>query len=125
MPRKKPRPVSVDAMVKLFIRQYNIPTRKDVDKLMARMDRLERMIKSLNGRKSAPCNGSKGRTGGPAGQTASDTVLAVIKQSRSGMGIADIQTHTGFGEKKLRNIVFRLHKMEKIKRINRGRYIAA
>ena len=40
MTRKKRKPASFDAMVKLFIRNYDIPTRKDVDMLMAKLDRL-------------------------------------------------------------------------------------
>jgi DNA-binding transcriptional regulator PaaX len=40
-----------------------------------------------------------------------------------GKGFGDIQIQTGFGEKKLRNIIFRLHKTGKIKRKTRGIYI--
>ena len=46
MTRKRRKPASFDAMVKLFIRNYDIPTRKDVDMLMAKLDRLETLIKA-------------------------------------------------------------------------------
>ena len=54
--------------------------------------------------------------------TASDTVLEVVKRFRQGVDFAEIQTRTGFDEKKLRNIIFRLNKIDKIKRIRRGVY---
>jgi len=44
MAKKKGNYVSFDAMVKFFIKYYNIPTRKDIDKLMTKMDRLEMLI---------------------------------------------------------------------------------
>ena len=33
MPKKRGKPVSFDAMIKFFMRQYNIPTKKDVTDL--------------------------------------------------------------------------------------------
>jgi len=50
--------------------------------------------------------------------------LDVIKRSKQGTGFADIQAKTGFEEKKIRNIIFRLNKIGKIKRKSRGIYIA-
>ena len=39
--------------------------------------------------------------------------------------LEDLKKKTGFDDKKLRNIVFRLHKLGKIKRVGRGKYTAA
>ena len=50
------------------------------------------------------------------GQTAVEQVLDVIKRSKKGLGFADIQAKTGFGDKKIRNIIFRLNKLGKIKK---------
>jgi hypothetical protein len=129
MARKKTKSVSFDAMVKFFMQTYGIPTRKDVDRVIARLDRLETLVKSgsvSRGRKPAA---AKAKVGSPvksksAGVTASDAVLSVIKRSKNGVGFADIQKKTGFPEKKLRNIIFRLNKLEKIKRKDRGIYLA-
>jgi DNA-binding transcriptional regulator PaaX len=52
-------------------------------------------------------------------------VYETIKRSSKGLGFADIQAKTGFGEKKIRNIIFRLNKIGKIKRKSRGIYVAA
>ncbi len=121
MPRRKGKSISFDAMVKFFMQNYDIPTKKDVDKLMAKLDRLEDLVRSsavgpyardqLVRRKSA--------------LTAVDIVLDTIKQSKQGLGFADIQAKTGFDEKKIRNIIFRLNKTGKILRQRRGIYIAA
>ena len=46
MSRKKGKVVSFDAMVKFFMQHYNIPTKKDVDRLMAKLDRLENLMKN-------------------------------------------------------------------------------
>ena len=45
MPKKRGKTISFDAMVKFFMQSYDIPTKKDVDKLMAKLDRLEILIK--------------------------------------------------------------------------------
>ena len=45
MARRKGKSISFDAMVKFFMQYYNIPTKKDIEKLIERMDRLEKVIK--------------------------------------------------------------------------------
>ncbi len=116
-------------MIKFFMQYYNIPTRKDIDKLMAKMDRLEMLVKSSVSGKGRRPSGIKTATGkastGRSAMTSSDMALEVIKRFRNGVGFAEIQARTGFGDKKLRNIIFRLHKMGKIVRKSRGVYIAS
>lgn len=130
MARKKGKSVSFDAMVKFFLQYYNIPTRRDIDKIMAQMDRIENLVRQSavmdKGRRVSAGRTPKGSaaTGTPA-MTASDMALDVIKRFRKGVGFAEIQARTGFGDKKLRNIIFRLHKMGKIIRKSRGVYIAS
>lgn len=126
MARRKSKPVSFDAMVKFFIRHYGIPTRKDVDKLNARLDRLEKLIRartSLGGR--ATRLGASDRRGGIERSvvTATDMVLDVIRSHPRGAGFGDIQAVTGFESKKIRNIIYRLDKTEKIARKSRGIYV--
>jgi hypothetical protein len=129
MTRRKGKSISFDAMVKFFMQYYNIPTRKDIDKLMAKMDRLEKLIKPAAAGKSRRVSGSKAAKGraiaGRSAATSADITLDVIKRFRKGVGFAEIQARTGFGEKKLRNIIFRLHKMDKIVRKSRGIYLAS
>ena len=121
MARKKGKSISFDAMVKFFLQTYEIPTTRDVDKLMARLDRLESLISAV------PAAGPVGRSRGVRrgkGVPAAEAVLETIKRSKQGLKFADIQTKTGFADKKIRNIIFRLNKLGKIKRHSRGVYIA-
>ena len=122
MSKRKGKAVSFDAMVKFFMQNYNIPTKSDVDKLMAKLDHIETLIRNSA---VGPYN-SKTQIGRRKETLAAvDIVLDVIKRSRNGLGFAEIQAKTAFDEKKIRNIIFRLNKTGKIKRKSRGIYIAA
>ena len=122
MSKRKGKTISFDAMVKFFMQNYNIPTKKDVDRLMAKLDRLENLMKAAMAARGYPVKGRGGRR--KAAVTAVDMVFDVIKRSRQGLGFADIQAKTGFGDKKIRNIIFRLNKIGRIKRKSRGIYVA-
>jgi len=129
MARRKRKTVSFDAMVKFFIRNYDIPTRKDIDVLNHRLEKIEKLIMSQPiPRRSAGMvkkqAGDRGITGRSV-TAASDQVLNIMKNAKSGLNFAEIKAETGFEEKKLRNIIFRLHSTHRIKRISRGVYIAA
>ena len=105
------------------MQNYNIPTKKDVDKVIAKLDRLENLVIAAMAGGGYPVKGNVGRS--KTAVTAVDMVLDAIKRSRRGLGFSDIQTKTGFGDKKIRNIIFRLNKIGKIKRKSRGIYVAA
>lgn len=119
MAAKKKKNYNLNALVRMFLREYNIPTKKDVDRLIARIDRLEQLIRLdlESSRLKRPQAKSS------SGKAASDEVLSVIQEFKDGVQFAKIQDITGFEEKKLRNIIYRLHKFKKIERINRGTYI--
>jgi hypothetical protein len=123
MSRRKGKVVSFDAMVKFFMQNYNIPTKKDVERIMARLDRLENLLKAAMAGGGYPVK----RQVGPRKNavTAVDLVFNTIKRSPQGLSFAGIQAKTGFGDKKIRNIIFRLNKIGKIKRKSRGVYVAA
>ena len=123
MSRKRGKGISFDAMVKFFMQNYNIPTKKDVDRIMTKLDRLENLIMAGMASGGYPVTGKMGRR--KTAVTAVDMVFETIKRSRKGLGFADIQAKTGFGEKKIRNIIYRLNKTGKIKRKSRGIYVAA
>ena len=122
MPKRKGKTPSFDAMVKFFMRQYNIPTKKDVDRLMAKLDRLENLIEQA----AINHDNTDARAGRrKTAMTAIDIVFDAIRRSKQGIDFAAIQAKTGFEEKKIRNIIFRLNKTGKIKRKSRGIYISA
>ena len=128
MARKKRKADSFDAMVKFFIRNYDIPTKKDIDMLIDRLDRIEKYIMAESDSRRNTGSAEKKLGAGArktrTAVTASDRVYGFFKRSRRGLRIADIKDRTGYDDKKLRNIIFRLHSMKRIKRVSRGVYTA-
>ena len=127
--RHKGKSVSFDAMVKFFMHTYNIPTKKDVDKLMNKLEQIEKLLKSTGGtakrgRQVSIKNNRGKKVKGRRGSTAVNQVFEVIKGFKQGAGLPDIKEKTGFDEKKVRNIIFRLNKNGVIKRQSRGVYVA-
>jgi len=122
--------MSFDGMVKFFLHYYRIPTRKDIEKLMDRIDQLEKLIKvkwNDGGKLKGFSLGAarKEELPGNEATSASDLVLSVIRKAGpEGASFAVIKQETGFADKKLRNIIFRLNKLEKISRKERGTYVA-
>lgn len=133
MPTKGKKTVSFDAMVKFFIKQYNIPTKKDVDKLITRIDRLEKLIKQTSKPAAKPAAKAPSpkkavKTRKPRAKSKSaamDAVIDAIGASKNGVSVQDIQKTTGFDQKKIRNIIYRLNKLGRIKRARRGIYVLA
>jgi predicted Rossmann fold nucleotide-binding protein DprA/Smf involved in DNA uptake len=123
--RKPGKSVSFDGMVKFFLQYYKIPTRKDIEKLMNRIDSLEKLIKS----KMVEAGSLRTRRRKPDGavrenMTASDVVAEVIAEAgEEGISFSSIKEKTGYEDKKLRNIIFRLNKLGRIRRKARGVYM--
>ncbi len=128
--KKKRKVHSVDAMMRFFLQYYNIPTKQDIDKVLARIDRLEAVVKSgrTSGgspRKKAGCKGGGKERRGAKGRvrmTATEKVISIIKKSPKGIDVSGLKAKSGFEDKKIRNIVFRLSKEGTIRRIGRGVY---
>jgi putative endonuclease len=57
--------------------------------------------------------------------TAVDTVLAIIKRSKKGVGTVTLMKKTGYNQKKISNLVFKLKKQGKIKSVGKGVYVSA
>jgi len=131
MAKKSGKSVSFDAMIKFFMIRFEIPTRQDIQKIVNRIDQLEKTIK-----KQAFCGkpkrSGKLKVGGAntrmsgSGQTlnASEVILKAITDSVQGLDYAGISEMTHYDEKKIRNVLHRLHKTGKILRKRRGLYVA-
>ncbi len=57
--------------------------------------------------------------------TATDQVLKIINRSKKGVNAATLMTKTGFNQKKISNIIQRIYKQGKIKRVGKGIYLRA
>ena len=124
MTRRKSMGVSFDAMVKFFMKTYEIPTRKDVEQLNTRLDRIEKLLRRAAFAPSVRSVATTGKSGRiKAVLTATDIVLEVIRNNKEGLGFKEIQAATGFEDKKIRNIIYRLDKIGKIERKGRGIYV--
>ena len=55
--------------------------------------------------------------------TAVDTVLAIINRYKKGIGMAALMEKTGYNQKKIANLVFKLRKQGKIKIVDKGVYV--
>ena len=115
--------INLDTVFKTVMKSYDLPSKQDIEKLSAKLDRIEKLIQQkivVNAKSSGNSAKRKDRSEG----TASGVVLNVVKNSRNGADFARIQLKTGFESKKLRNIIFRLNKIGRITRQARGIYVA-
>ncbi|NWH03656.1 hypothetical protein [Desulfobacter latus] len=105
--------------IKMLLRQLDIPTKEDIANIHKRLDKLEQFIYQ-NHPSTKQKQKNKSRT--PRKKSASSIVLNIIDNHPEGTDFKTIKAATGFNDKKLRNIIFRLDKTDKIERISRGIY---
>ncbi len=55
--------------------------------------------------------------------TAIDTVMGLITGSSKGVSTAEIKSKTGYDQKKVANIIYKLKKQNRIKSVNKGVYV--
>jgi hypothetical protein len=128
--KKRRKSYSIDALVRFFLQYYGIPTKQDVEKILKRMDRLEAAVKAAKlsggtarkarGRKRAVTKGQLATS--PSKMTATEKVLGILRKSRKGVDVSGLKAKSGFEDKKIRNIIFRLSKQGTIKKVRRGVY---
>jgi Fic family protein len=122
MTRKKGVANKPDVLAKFFIKHYNIATQKDLAKLETKLDRIENQLKIYTSGKSIQLKYKIPRDSTKI--TNGDIIYDVIKRHKNGLNFSEIQAKTGFGARKVRNQIYKLHKAGIIKRKSRGVYIA-
>ena len=102
---------------------------KDLKRLTQKIDkmikRLEKLEKAQAAKKPKAKAAKKAVAKKPAKLSASGTVLATIKRSRKGVDKATLIKKTGFEDRKIRDIAYRLRKQGKIKTVGKGLYVKA
>ncbi len=93
------------------------------DKMIKRLEKLEKKAQVAKKPKAKAVK--KVVVKKPAKLPASGTVLAIIKRSRKGVDAAALKKKTGFEDKKIRDITYRLRKQGKIKSERKGVYVKA
>jgi len=79
-------------------------------------------VKAKAVKKAAPKKAASKKV---ASATAADTVFTIIKRSKKGFGTAALMEKTGYNQKKIANLVFKLRKQGKIKSVDKGVYVKA
>ncbi len=93
------------------------------DKMIKRLEKLEKKAQAAKKPKAKAAKKAVAKK--PAKLSASGTVLAIIKRSRKGVDKATLIKKTGFEDKKIRDIIYRLRKQRKIKKDRKGLYVKA
>lgn len=107
-----------ETFIKMFLQRLDIPTKEDLTLLHQRLDKLEQLIYQ-----KAPATAKKPQQPRiTRRKSASAIVLEIISNHPDGTNFKTIKAATGFNDKKLRNIIFRLDKIGRIKRVSRGIY---
>ena len=79
-------------------------------------------VKKVAVKKAAP---KKAISKKPTQATAADTVLAIINRSKKGVNSETLVKKTGYNQKKISNLVYKLRKQGKIKSPEKGIYVKA
>ncbi len=106
-----------EGFIKMLLHRLDIPTKEDINNLHNRLDKLEQLIYQKQ-----PGTKRDGQQRTAKRKSASSIVLEVIANHPKGTNFKTIKAATGFDDKKLRNIIFRLDKIGRIQRVNRGIY---
>jgi len=99
---------------------------KKLGKIIAAVDKLVKPKAALSKppkKKVAVKKPSAAKSAGKV--TAADTVLGIVKRSKKGIDTAALMEKTGYNQKKVTNIVFKLRKQGKIKNEGKGVYVKA
>ena len=118
MINKSEQETNWENFIKMLLSKFDIPTKEDINDLHGRLDKLEQLLyqKTPGAAKPQKVRPATRR------KSASSIVLDVIANHPKGTNFKTIKAATGFDDKKLRNIIFRLDKIKRIKRVRRGIY---
>jgi cell fate (sporulation/competence/biofilm development) regulator YmcA (YheA/YmcA/DUF963 family) len=106
-----------EKLIKSLLNRFDIPTREDINLLHSKLDKLEQLLYQKQPVAGKPLKKQAARK-----KSASSIVLDVVANHPEGTNFKTIKAATGFDDKKIRNIIFRLDKIKKIKRVKRGIY---
>lgn len=106
-----------EGVIKTLLQRLDMPTKEDIHQLHARLDTLEQLIQQKQpGTRRQPRKKTVKR------KSASSQVLEIIARYPDGVDFKTIMDTTGFEDKKLRNIIYRLDSLGRIERVSRGAY---
>lgn len=89
----------------------------------ARMDEKAKVVKKAPVKKAPAKKVVAKKAAAKKPATAVDTVLKVINRSKKGVDTAAIMKKTGFSQKKIHNVIYKLKKQGKVKSVGKGVYL--
>ncbi|MBF0452241.1 MAG: hypothetical protein HQK75_16180 [Candidatus Magnetomorum sp.] len=110
---------NLESFVSSFLNKLDLATKSDVLSLMDRIDHLEQLIASVAEHSK---KNSATRTSKLSSQNISDQILDVLNHHNDSMSFVRLKEVSGLDEKPLRNAIYRLNKLGKIKTLKRGLY---
>jgi hypothetical protein len=114
---KSEQSINLEHFIKMIFSKFDIPTKQDFSFLHNRLDKIEQLLDQ----KQPVLKKERTKTI-VRRKSASSIVLEVVANHPAGTDFRTIKAATGFDDKKLRNIIFRLDKIKKMKRVKRGIY---
>ncbi|MCK5541222.1 MAG: hypothetical protein KAI40_00910 [Desulfobacterales bacterium] len=109
--------VNWDGFLKSFFNRFDIPSGTQVRDLNNRLDKLEGLFFQQQTETKNFKQRSKVKS-----KSASAEVIDFVEKYPEGVSFKQIKDKTKFDDKKLRNIIYRLDKIKKIKKVKRGIY---
>jgi hypothetical protein len=94
---------------------------KDLEEMSRKIQKLTTSITKEKGR-AQKASMPKPAAPGTGKKSGTQTVLDMIKKSKTGIDAGTLIKKTGFEDKKIRNIIFKAWKEGKIERVGRGVY---
>jgi putative endonuclease len=100
---------------------------KNVDRLIIALDKLEKpkakTVKTKPAKKMTVKKSAAKKVSAKKPVTAVDTVLKIINKYKKGVDTAALTKKTGFNQKKIHNVVYKLKKQGKVKSVETGVYL--
>jgi hypothetical protein len=109
--------INWDSFLKSFLNRFDIPSGNQIRELNNRLDKLEGLFFKQQTETKNFKKRSKVKS-----KSASAEVLEFVGKYPDGVSFKEIKKNTKFDDKKLRNIIYRLDKIEKIEKVKRGIY---
>ena len=110
--------LEAELLLKHFLKNVlQVPSRQELDALHHRIQRLEKEVSKRFAKKGAAKSGQPTRK-----MSNLDLILNVIPDEPGEVNIKTIKKASGLEDKQVRNCVFRLERLGKIKRVRRGFY---
>jgi hypothetical protein len=107
--------INFDGFLKSFLNRFDIPSGAQIRDINNRLDKIE----GLFFKQAAEDKTHRKKT---KTKSAAAEVIDFIGKYPEGVSFKEIKANTRFNDKKLRNIIYRLDKIEKIEKVKRGIY---